>query len=605
VTLFRLPRKTGVYIMKGEGGRILYVGKAVDLRSRVNQYLRLQDSRQMVPRLVKEIRDIEWIVTATEKEALLVERQLVRKLHPKYNVMLRDDKSFLLVRVDDQAAFSRFELVRRRKGDRARYFGPYPPAHTLREFLRLLARAHRLRTCSDRQFAQRQRPCALHSMGWCSAPCVFPETNGDYRDRLEAALDLLSRRKADAEELVRSAMWQASESERYEEAARYRDLLKALADLWGRQHVDVPLPLDADVLAVHNGPLGGGIFILQVRDSAVAGSTSFFHEGLFSPEVTDLESLVCQYYERRPPPSLVLGAFRADRVRSAAALMWEEHGRRVEFRYPKRGAPRALLRMAQENAEQTYTKESRKSESRAELLGELAAALGLSEVPERVECIDISSFQAGDAVGSVSVARDGVLAPDEYRCFHVRSGAQDDFSMMEEVVARRLRQVADSPLRRLIVVDGGRAHLARVLPLFSAAADRCSAAALAKARPDQGLETDRIYLPGSREPLDVPTDSRLMLFLQSLRDEAHRFGVAFHRKKRKKRVLSSPLLAVPGLGPKRRMLLIRHFGSYRGVVAAPLDSLLEVPGLPASLAHRIHEHFTVERTEGVENADEG
>jgi len=604
VTTFRLPRKTGVYVMKGDGGRILYVGKALDLKSRVNQYLRLQDSREMVPRLVREIRDIEWIVTANEKEALLVERQLIRKLHPKYNVMLRDDRSFLLVRVDDAAAFPRFELVRRRKPDRARYFGPYPPAHTLREFLRLLARAYKLRTCADRQIRQRQRPCALHAMGWCSAPCVFPEKNGDYGERLESALGLLSRRKADAEELVRNAMWQASDSERYEEAARYRDLLQALGDLWGRQHVEAPLPLDADILAVHHGPLGGGIFLLHVRESAVAGSTSFFHEGLFSPEVTDLESLVCQYYERRPPPSVVIGAFQADRIRQVALLMWEEQGRRVEFRNPRRGPARALLDMARENAVQTYLRESRKAESRDALLQELAGAFGLPGVPERVECIDISSFQSGDAVGSVSVARDGLLAPDEYRCFHVRSDVDDDLSMMEEVVSRRLQQVSDSPLRRLVVLDGGRAHLARMLPLFAAAADRCHPAALAKARPDQGLEHDRIYLPGCREPLDVAPDSRIMLFLQSLRDEAHRFGVAFHRKKRKKRVLSSPLLEVPGVGPKRRLLLIRHFGSYRAVVAAPLDKLLEVPGLPASLARRIHQHFSAS-DKGAENGNAG
>jgi len=605
VTSLSLPRKTGVYIMKGEGGRILYVGKALDLRNRVNQYFRLQDSREMVPRLVREIRDIEWIVTTTEKEALLVERQLVRKLHPKYNVMLRDDRSFLLVRVDDRQPFPRFDLVRKRKADGARYFGPYPPAHTLREFLRLLARAYRLRTCADRQFRQRQRPCALHSMGWCSAPCVFPEKNGDYRARLDASLDLLSRKRAEAEELVRSAMWQASDSERYEEAARYRDLLEALSDLWGRQHVDVPLPDDADVLAVHHGPLGGGIFVLHVRDSAVAGSTSFFHEALFAPELTDLESLVCQYYERRPPPALVLGEFGADRMAGAAALLWEEHGRRVDFRHPQRGPLRSLFQMARENAEQVYTRESRKAESRHELLLEMVRLLGLPSPPERVECVDISSFQGGDAVGSVSVAREGVLAPDEYRCFHVRTEAPDDFSMMEEVVSRRLRQVADSPLQRLVVVDGGRVHLARVLPLFLETEGRCHAAALAKARPEQGLDSDRFYLPGRDEPVDLPADSRLMLFFQSLRDEAHRFGVAFHRKKRSRRILTSPLLEIPGMGQKRRMALIRHFGSYRAVVAAPLERLLEVPGLPALLAHRTYEHLSRERKEGVEDGVEG
>ena len=584
---FQAPARTGVYIMKDIAGNVLYVGKALNLRSRVNQYLKLQDSRAVIPRLVRQLADIEYILTNSEKEALLLESQLVKKLKPRFNVMLRDDKQFLLIRVDFQEDFPRFDFVRRKKKDGADYFGPVPGAKILREFIRFLARAYRIRTCSNNQFRQRQRACVLHQLGWCTAPCVFPELNFDYKDRVRIAADLLSKKRQDAIALLEQAMMDASDEQRYEEAGRYRDLLHNLNRIWGKQHVRVRTDLNADVFGSHPGPLGGAVLVLNVRDSAVIGRHSFFNEGLFLPDALDIDSLIVRYYERLPPPPQVICDLRPDAARLLEQFLTEEHGRKVKVLVPVRGEKRALLDMAHTNARQAYTQESEKAQSRLELLEGLASNLFLPAVPEVVECVDISSFQGGDAVGSVAVSRDAGLAKGEYRCFHIKGESISDFEMMREVVGRRLKQVKNSGDVRLILVDGGRAHLSQVLPLAEGTRDTVFLAAIAKARPEQGLAEERVYTPGSREAVPLDPDSRIMHFISNLRDEAHRFGIAFHRKTRAKRVLSSPLLSIEGVGKKRRHDLIKHFGSYDALKRATLDEIKVARGFSSGMAQRV------------------
>lgn len=585
------PTGPGVYVMRSSAGQVLYVGKARDLKSRVLQYLRLQDARPMVPHLVAEIADIEYVLTSTEKEALLVERHLVRRLRPRYNIMLRDDKNFLLVRVDLTNPWPRLELVRKRKQDGALYLGPYPSARTLREYVRFLARAFRLRVCSDRVMRQRQRPCVLHQMGWCSCPHLFPDDNRDYMSRVEKALELLTRRRRDAEAMLRDAMLRASEEERFEEAARYRDLLGSLHSVWDRQSVVVSMKEDADVFAAAHGPLGGAVYIIEVRDGVIAGTHSFFSQGFYSPELFDLESLVYQYYEHRAPPQLIIGEFAEQGASDLAALFAQEYGRAPRLITPKRGEKKSLLELARTNARSKYEQEAAASLTRYQLLDELARVLKLDRVPEVVECVDISSFQGGDAVGSVAVAREGVLAPSEYRSFHIRGDTSSDFAMMQEVVSRRLKQIAGANESRLLFVDGGRAHLAQVLPLFRGQPSPIFPAAIAKARPDQGLLYDRVFLPNDPNPVPLKKDSRVLLFIEALRNEAHRFSITFHRKKRKKRTFSSPLLNIPGVGKQRRLALIRHFGSFQAVRNATIEELASLKEIPLPLARRIYEHL--------------
>jgi excinuclease ABC subunit C len=600
---FAAPEATGVYLMRDASGRLLYIGKAVNLKARLNQYLHLHDTREMVPRLVSELSDVEFIVTNSEKEALLVERQLVRKLKPPYNIMLRDDKAFLMVRVSQEEPFPRLELVRKRRKDAALYFGPFSSAAPIREYVRFLSRAFQLRTCSENVFRQRQRACVLHQMGWCSAPCVDKDQEAHYRERMNAAVDLLTRRRADAAGLIEKTMERASDDERFEEAARYRDLLQAMRQMWDRQRAHIHTVTDADVFGRHVGAVGGALYVLHVRDGLLSGTRGHFHEGL-AVEGSEMDALICRFYGDVDPPDLVLADLPEEEAGVVAQILTEQAGRPVRVVVPVRGEKRGLVDMAHSNASQLYEKEHRLAQSRFELLDALASAVGLPERPQVVECVDISVFQGSDAVGAVSVAVDGVLAPKEYRTFHVRGETLSDFEMMREVVARRLGQVRDDIRPRLVLIDGGRAHLATVLPLFEARETRGESpeagglprpvlhvAAIAKARPEQGLDTDRVYLPRRRDALDLATDSPVLRFIMQLRDEAHRFGVAFHRKKRKKRTLVSPLLSVPGMGRKRRLVLLRHFGSYEAAEAASLKDLLKVPGLPDPVARALHQFF--------------
>lgn len=585
------PEGPGVYLMKDSDNRVLYVGKALNLKARVSQYLNLHDSRQFIPRMLKELVSIEFILTGSEKEALLLEAQLIRKLKPHYNVRLTDDRNFLLVRVDAHSAYPKFEFVRQRKRDQAHYFGPYPSAASVREFIRFLSRAYRIRVCRDAVFGQRQRPCVLHGMGWCSAPCTMPENNQDYAARMDEAMEALRHKHGDAQKLIEERMVQASDDLRFEEAARYRDLLRSLRSLWSRPLVRMEAAGDADVVALYQGPLGGAVYVLMLRDSQVVGTRSLFDESLCLPTVPDLESLLFQFYVDHELPETLMVPLEPQRAESLRSALSETLGRPVSIETPHRGRKKALLEMAEKNARQVYETESRNASSSRQLLESLAQALGLEQPPDVVECVDISAFQGADAVGSVSVAKDGKPTTSLYRAFHIRGSARDDFTMMAEVVRRRIAMWEQEGAPDLLVLDGGRPQLHAIIPVMEQLHCTVPLVALAKARPNQGLPVDRLFRPGDDDPVPLEPGSQAMHFLMQLRDEAHRFGVAFHRKKREKRTMKSPLLDIPGVGAKRRMDLIRFFGSYQAVSQASLGQLQSVRGLPLETAKAVWRFF--------------
>lgn len=586
------PEGSGVYLMKDVHNNVLYIGKALNLKARVGQYLHLHDSRSFIPRMLKELRSIEFILTGTEKEALLLEAQLIRKMKPHYNVRLQDDKNFLLVRIDQRQPYPRFELVRQRKRDGASYFGPYPSAASVREFIRFLSRAHRIRVCRDAVFSQRQRPCMLHGMGWCSAPCSLPQENADYAQRVKDAVEALRHQHGEAQQLIEQRMMLAAEEERFEEAARYRDLLRSLRSLWSKPLVRLDTPLDADVVALYQGPLGGAVYVLMLRDSQVVGTRSLFDESLCLPTVPDLESILFQFYVDHDLPDTLLVPMPQEEVASLKAALGEAHGRSITIEAPLRGRKKALLEMAVRNAQQVYETQSRNATSSRQLLETLAQVMELDDAPEIVECVDISAFQGSDAVGSISVAHDGKPVPAEYRAFHIKGSTTDDFTMMAEVVRRRIKMWESSPRPPdLLILDGGRPQLRAIEPIFEELGVQVALGALAKARPNQGLPVDRLFMAGREEPLPLEPSSQTMHFLMHLRDEAHRFGVAFHRKKREKRTMKSPLLEIPGVGAKRRMDLIRHFGSFQAVSQATLGQLQAVRGLPLETAKAIRRFF--------------
>ena len=586
-----LPDEPGVYVMRDRDERVLYVGKATSLRSRVRSYFGGSDPRAFVARLEGEVERIDVIVTPTPKDALVLEKTLVRTLHPRYNVDLRDDKNHSWIRIDGRHPFPRLERVRRRARDGATYLGPYLSAAAIKAYMTFLSRTLLLRICSDRAFANRTRPCLQHQLGRCMAPCVRGEAVvSEYGEAVEVARVLLKREDRGVTARVEDRMRAASGSQRYEDAARYRDLLRGLGGIWSPPAALGSHGFHGDVFAGHESDGGLVIQVLHVRDGKVIGSYQRLKPGPHPPLEEALSSFILQFYDLHAPPGEVLAPLPAEILGLVSEALSEE--RRVLARHPQRGPKRVLLEMAVRNAAVAWERWQMGRRTADAAMDQLRVVLGLPPGLQRVECFDISSFQAKDAVGSMSVAVDGALNPAEYRVWHVRTDAADDFSQIREVVARRLARIGDGEAPRLLLLDGGRAHLSQVLPLVEARPDaNLFLAAIAKARPEQGLPDERVFRTGSRAPVALRHDSPAFLLLARLRDEAHRFGVKHHRHRRKTRTLASVLLEVPGIGPKRRILLLKTFGSVAALRKATPGELKPRTGLPLAAAEALVRHL--------------
>lgn len=585
-----LPDEPGVYVMKDAGERVLYVGKATNLRSRVRSYFGGSDPRAFVARLDDEVERIDVIVTPTPKDALVLEKTLVRRLQPRYNVDLRDDKNHSWIRIDARHPFPRLERVRRRARDRAAYLGPYLSAAAIKAYMAFLSRTLQLRICSDRALANRLRPCLQHQMGRCMAPCVFTEVEERYREAIDMARELLKKEDRGMAAQVEDRMQTAAKAERYEDAARYRDLLRGLGGIWSPPTAVGAHGFHGDVFAGHESDGGLVVQVLHVRDGKIIGSYQRLKPGPHPPLDEALSSFILQFYDLHQPPGEVLTPLPEE----ALALLSEalSETRKVRSRYPKRGPKRTLVEMAARNAEVAWERWQMGRRTADAAMGQLRKVFGLPDGLQRVECFDISSFQAKDAVGSMSVAVDGALTAAEYRVWHVRTDAPDDFSQIREVITRRLARIEDGEEPRLLLLDGGRAHLSQVLPLVEARPDaNLYLAAIAKARPEQGLPDERVFRPGSRAPVALRHDSPAFLLLARLRDEAHRFGVKHHRHRRKTRTLASELLDVPGVGPKRRTALLKAFGSVASIRKATPGDLKARTGIPMDLAEAILRHL--------------
>lgn len=581
-----LPDEPGVYVMKDAADRVLYVGKATSLRSRVRSYFGGSDPRAFVSRLDDEVDRIEVIVTPTPRDALVLEMNLIRRLRPRYNVDLRDDKNHSWIRIDANHPFPRLERVRRRARDRAVYLGPYVSAAAIKAFVSFLSRTLRLRICSDRAFANRSRPCLQHQMGRCMAPCVFEGLAQEYGDAMDMARDLLKKKDRGVVARVEDRMRAAAGGQRYEDAARYRDLLGSLGGIWARPETVGPHGFAGDVFSGHESDGGVVVQVLHVQEGKVVGSYQRLKPGPHPPLEEALSSFILQFYDLLRPPGEVLAPLPADALALLAETLSED--RRVHARHPQRGPKKALLDMATRNAEVAWERWQMGRRTADAAMDQLRHVLDLPAGLRRIECFDISSFQALDAVGSMSVAVDGALTAVEYRVWHVRGDASDDFSMIREVITRRVARIEDGDEPRLLLLDGGRSHLAQVLPIISDRADAAlHVAAIAKARPEQGLPEDRVFRSGSRTPVPLPHDSPAFLLLARLRDEAHRFGVKHHRKRRKTRTLASVLTEVPGVGPKRRKALLKAFGSVKAIRGATPAEIKARAGLPLEVAEAL------------------
>ena len=587
------PAAPGVYLMKGAGGQVLYVGKARDLKKRVRSYFSAsRDSRWHIRFLMERVAVIDYIVTDTEKEALILENTLIKEHRPRYNFNLRDDKTYFSLRMDMREEFPRLTIVRKVPRDGARYFGPYSSAAAAREVLKQLHKIFPLRHYPLETCRRRGRPCLFHQLKQCSAPCHGLISREEYATIAEGAALFLEGKNRDLVNICRRRMAEAAAAEQYEAAARFRDLIGAVEVTVEKQKM-VVAEGDFDLLGYHRDGDRLEVLLLHMRGGKVIGSRNFS----LTWELDDAEgvtSFLHEYYGRDVYiPAELLLPLQLPEVEPFAELLSEKRGKKVIVAWPRRGVKSDLVKLAMKNA-MTSAMEKHKAQAGQEaVLRELQEKLHLPLLPRRIECYDISNIQGRHAVGSRVVFNDGRADKAGYRRYRIRSVAQaDDFAMMREVLSRRFAPGKEDGRPDLIVVDGGIGQL-NILTgvLRELDVEGVAAAALAKSRVEKGMteeeierSAERVFLPGRKNPVVLRQNSAPLLLLARIRDEAHRFAITYHKKLRGRETLTSTLAEIPGVGEKRIKALLRHFGSLQRLRKAAPEEIAAVKGITGKVA---------------------
>ncbi|MEP0313329.1 MAG: excinuclease ABC subunit UvrC [Hyphomonas sp.] len=601
--LKRLPAKPGVYRMFGEHDDVLYVGKARDLKARVSNYARLGGHTQRIARMISMTRRMEFVVTETETEALLLEASLIKSLKPRFNVLLRDDKSFpyILIRRDHEAP--QIKKYRGSKMDQGDYFGPFASAGSVMRTLDTLQKAFLLRTCEDSVYSVRARPCMLHQIKRCAAPCVGLISTEDYQALADQAADFLRGKGADLQKRLAADMEAAAEDMEFERAARLRDRIRALAHVRASQDVNPEDIEEADVFAIE---MDGGVSCVQVffiRAGQNWGATAHYprHEREQTPEEV-LSAFLVQFYDKRPPPKLILVNRIPDQAELIAEALELKAGRKVEVRRPERGSKKDLVTQAARNAGEALSRKLAETASQARLLAEVAKVFELESPPERIEIYDNSHIQGSNAVGGMVVAGPEGFMKNAYRKFNIKDTSiepGDDYGMMREVMRRRFSRAlkereegngANWP--DLVLIDGGLGQLNAVIEALAGIGvtpEDVNLVSIAKGV-DRNAGREQFFRPG-RAPFKLPETAPVLYYLQRLRDEAHRWAIGAHRAKRSAAIKMSPLDEIEGVGPARKRALLHHFGSAKGVSRAKVADLMDVEGVNEALAERIWGHF--------------
>ena len=592
-----LPDSPGVYIMKDARGKIIYVGKAIVLKNRVRQYF--QSSRNQAPKvraMVSHVADFETIMTANEVESLILEANLIKKHRPRYNIRLKDDKSYPYVKVTVQEEYPRVFITRRVLRDGARYFGPYTNVTALRDSLKLLKRLFPLRTCRTMP----DRPCLEYHIKRCLAPCVGKVTEEDYRAMIRAVLLFLEGRTDDVERELEHRMNLAAEAYHFETAARLRDQLSAVRKAAERQNI-VTGAGDQDAVGMARSAAGVCVQIFFIRGGKMIGREHFLLRG--SEEESDadiLRAFLEQYYNQATfVPREVLLPCAIDTAGQEIIERWlaeKKGGGKVALLTPQRGTKRDIVVMATGNAEKFLAdEETRRSLADEQTLGavaELGRYLGLKKPPHRMECFDISHNQGQETVASMVVFEGGMPKKSDYRRFKIKSaeGKPDDFLSMREVTTRRYVGLPEEELPDLIIIDGGKGQLSSALEIIRGAAGHKDVPVVGLAK-----QFELVFTEGNSEPVELPRRSPSLYLIQRIRDEAHRFAITFHRKLRGKRNLVSVLDHIVGVGPKRRQALWAHFGTLDKIKAASVDELASVPGMNRPSAEAVVHFFEAQR----------
>jgi excinuclease ABC subunit C len=596
-----LDGSPGVYRMLDAESRVLYVGKARNLKRRVANYAKPSGHSGRIARMIRETTQMMFLTTRTETEALLLEQNLIKQLKPRYNVLLRDDKSFPNILVSQSHAYPQIKKHRGKKSEKGAYFGPFASAGAVNRTLNQLQKVFLLRNCTDAQFEGRTRPCLLYQIKRCSGPCVGLISEADYAQTVQDATRFLSGHSTDIQEALAAQMQAASDAMQFERAAALRDRIKALTNVQSVQGINPRGVPEADIIGLH---MEGGQACVQVffiRANQNWGNQDFYPRvGADVSEAEVMQAFMGQFYTSKDPPrQLVLSHGIEDEDLMAEAL-GEKVGRKVEILVPQRGEKLELVAGATRNARESLARKMSEAATQGKLLRGLAEAFGLETPPKRIEVYDNSHIQGTNAVGGMIVSGPEGFVKSQYRKFNIKGEELvpgDDFGMMKEVLNRRFKRLLKEDPERtseawpdLLLIDGGAGQVSAVAEIMGAlGVTDVPFIGVAKGI-DRDAGKEEFYRPGA-QPFALRHNDPVLYFVQRMRDEAHRFAIGTHRAKRAKSVMANPLDEVPGVGPGRKKALLAHFGSAKAVARAGLADLKAVDGISGALAETIHDFF--------------
>jgi excinuclease ABC subunit C len=586
-----LPNLPGVYRMIGAKGEVLYVGKARDLKKRVSSYFQKTGQSPRIAMMLTQVASMEISVARSEVEALILENNLIKSLTPRYNILFRDDKSYpyLMITSDE---FPKLDFHRGAIDKTHRYFGPYPNAGAVRESIQLLQRVFRLRTCEESVFQNRSRPCLLHQIRRCSAPCVGLIDSERYAQDVHNAVMLLEGRSNDVLQRLETGMQESATALQFEQAAIYRDQLKSLSGMAHKQYADTGSDADADVMGYAFAGGLGCVNLLMIRSGRILGDRSFFpHVSADDVQEEILAAFVDQHYLERAIPRVIVCMAEAESV-DMAALLSAKGGHPVHVVVRPVGERRAWLEMAEENARQAIRgRLAEQSTNEARLLS-LRESLGLPDAVRRIECFDISHTQGEATVASCVVYDQLDLRRGEYRRFNIKDITPgDDYAAMKQAFSRRYERVAagEGVVPDVVLIDGGRGQLGVALEIFGDLGLSGVILVGVSKGPERKAGMEQLWIAGRNGSVMLAADNPGLHLIQQIRDEAHRFAITGHRSRRGKARTTSSLEGIPGVGPKRRRQLLARFGGLKGVMGASVDDLAQVDGINAKLAERIYQ----------------
>jgi excinuclease ABC subunit C len=578
--LSRVPAKPGIYLFKDEKNRILYVGKAKDLRNRLRSYFQKSaalDERKAA--MVRSVRDFEYTVTGNELEAFVLEANLIKQYRPRYNILLRDDKSYPYLKLTVNETWPRLEVVRRVQKDGAKYFGPYVPSGAMWEILSFIRNNFTIRTCRY-SLEKRMRPCIQHQIKKCIAPCGGKVDHAEYMHMVNEVRLLLEGKNKRLLDMLERRMKRLSDEMRYEEAALVRDRVRSIRQISETQKAVAPELGDIDTIGIFREEDRATFKILFIRNGIMIGSRHFFIGNVSGEKDGDLlKNFIGQFYGKEiiPPPE-VLCPLMPDDMPVLSSWLSEKRGSPVKIATPKRGIKRGLIEMAKQNAE-AFSRSEKETEWKT-TLRELSAFLGLKKLPGDIGAFDISNISGREPVGAFVYWAGGRFQKDRYR--HIKMDAvkgPDDYSMMKEMIRRTVKNL-EGNLPDLVIIDGGRAHLDAALEVLEENHIESEAVGLAK-------DPDRIFLKESEAPLSLEDGKAPSLLLKRIRDEVHRFAIRYHKKLRAKRTFESPLDKIPGVAKKRRFALLQHFGSIDAIRNATVEEIARLKGFHRKIAEKI------------------